>query len=125
VQGATRRTYEIREAMVGPSDKSVESLDLVLSALDTAAPEREEFDGLRERLREALTLFRESARRGRAGQRELNELGETLMDLARTVQADAHYQGEIRVLEERMRVVAESGRELLDRLIVRGESVTG
>ncbi|NIR42565.1 MAG: methyl-accepting chemotaxis protein [Gemmatimonadetes bacterium] len=121
VQGATRQTYEIREALIAPSDESVESLDLVLSALETATPEGEEFDELRGKLREVLTLYRESAERTRAGQKQLDGLGESLMDLARAVQADTHYQGEIRVLEERMRVIAESGRDLLDRLMTREE----
>lgn len=52
-----------------------------------------------------------------------DELGETLMDLARDIQADTHYQGEIRVLEERMRAVSESGRHLLGRLTVGNENV--
>lgn len=118
VQGATRRTYEIREAVGGLSDEVVESLDLVLAALETAALEREDLAELRGKLRDALVRYRESARRTRGAQRQLDELGESLMDLARAVQADTHYQGEIRVLEERMKVVSESGRQLLGRLTV-------
>jgi methyl-accepting chemotaxis protein len=53
---------------------------------------------------------------------QLDELGETLMDLARDIQADTHYQGEIRVLEERMRAVSESGKQLLGRLTVGSEN---
>ena len=118
VEDATRRTYEIRGAAAGPSDEAARSLDLVLAALDTAALEREDLADLRGKLRDVLVRYRESAERTRGAQRQLDELGESLMDLARAVQADTHYQGEIRVLEERMKVVAESGRQLLGRLTV-------
>ncbi len=124
VQGAKRRTYEIREAVAGLSDETVESLDLVLAALETAAPEREELAELRGKLRDVLVRYRESAGRTRGAQRQLDELGESLVDLARAVQADTHYQGEIRVLEERMKVVSESGRQLLGRLTA-GQGIEG
>jgi hypothetical protein len=118
VQAVTRRTYETREAAAGPSGEAVESLDVVLAALDAATLEREDLVELRGKLRDVLVRYRETAGRTRGSQRQLNELGESLMDLARAVQADTHYQGEIRVLEERMKVVSESGRQLLGRLTV-------
>ena len=125
MQGATRRAFEIREAAAGPSDEAARSLDLVLAALDTAALEREDLADLRGKLRDVLVRYRESAERTRGAQRQLDELGESLMDLARAVQADTHYQGELRVLEERMKVVAESGRQLLGRLTVGQEGDSG
>ena len=90
----------------------------MLAALDTAALEREDLDDLRGKLRDVLMRYRESAGRTRGALGQLDELGESLMDLARAVQADTHYQGEIRLLEERMKVVSESGRQLLGRLTV-------
>ncbi len=124
VQGAMRRTYEARGAVAGLSDEVVDSLDLVLAALDTAALEREELADLSEKLRDVLVRYRESAERTRGALRQLDELGESLTELARAVQADTHYQGEIRVLEERMKVVSESGRQLLGRLTV-GQGTEG
>jgi methyl-accepting chemotaxis protein len=87
----------------------------------------EQLEALRARAQSAIRQAYEIRHSERVGQARhalarLNELGETLMELARDIQADTHYQGEIRVLEERMRAVSESGRQLLDRLTVGSEN---
>jgi hypothetical protein len=47
---------------------------------------------------------------------QLSELTELLSRLSQEVAGDSHYRGEIRLLEERMQSVAESGQTLLARL---------
>jgi methyl-accepting chemotaxis protein len=61
--------------------------------------------------------IRESPRLTRASRQQLEELAECLRDLERAVQDDTHYQGEIRLLEQRMTSVSESGRQLLGRFV--------
>jgi HAMP domain-containing protein len=46
----------------------------------------------------------------------LERLGTKLVDMSRVIQEDGYYLSEIRVLEERMRAVAEGGRSLLERI---------
>ncbi|RMH12942.1 MAG: methyl-accepting chemotaxis protein [Gemmatimonadetes bacterium] len=64
------------------------------------------------RLHDALSAGLERA----TVEAELRSLTEALVQVSRAVGDDAHYVGEILVLEERLRAVAESGQRLLDRL---------
>ena len=68
-----------------------------------------ELQGLLSRLREA------AAGQLEAGQ-HLESLTEVLSSLSHELADDSHYRGEIRLLEERMQSVAESGQTLLARL---------
>jgi hypothetical protein len=117
-QSAIRLAYEFRESAAGLSDQAVDSLDVVLAALEAAAVGRDELAAVGDKLRDLLAGYRKSAGQRRAALQQVDALGESLLSLAQEVQADTHYQGAIRALEERMRVVAESGRQLLDRLKV-------
>jgi hypothetical protein len=67
-------------------------------------------------LRQVLERFRALAQRSERAAGQTQELQETLRDLSRHLRDDTHYQGEIMVLEERMRVVSETGTSLLRRL---------
>lgn len=53
--------------------------------------------------------------------RQVEALGEILVELSRELSDDSHYISEILLLEERMKAVAESGQRLLDQVTV-GES---
>ncbi len=80
---------------------------------------------VQERTQKALRLVVEIQQQT-TGQdaRRVVELGQLLTDLTRDAQDDLHYMGEMRVLEERMRVVSESGRTLLQRLSGVGTSTS-
>jgi hypothetical protein len=121
-RNALRKVFEIQGEIAGPWEQAVESLDLALSALaDRSAVSEgpavnEGPADLQGRLTEVLDRFRESATGRYEAAHRMEELGQTLGDLSRDVADDTHYMGEILVLEERMRVVAESGQNLLGRL---------
>jgi hypothetical protein len=121
VQGMSARALEqavtMRPLVAGPSAEALEAVEMVLAAL-------EDQDGgaggltspVAARLRQFLERFRALAERGEQAASQTQLLQETLSDLARHLRDDTHYQGEIMVLEERMRVVSETGATLLRRL---------
>jgi hypothetical protein len=113
---AMRRTFEIQGEIAGPWQQAVDSLDLALAALAKSPEAAPESEGLSRRLAEVLAQFRESAAGRYEAAHRLEKLGEVLGSLSGDVADDTHYMGEIQVLEERMRVVAETGQGLLARL---------
>jgi HAMP domain-containing protein len=115
-QAALKQAVEIQHGASGPSAEAIESLDLVLTALSEHGRDGPLSPALRRRLQEALQRFRESAGNTKEALSRLEDLSQMLTDLARGVQDDSHYLGEILLLEERMRVVSETGQVLLDRL---------
>jgi hypothetical protein len=115
-RNALRKVFEIQGEIAGPWEQAIESLDLALLALADRSAVSDGPPDLRGRLTEVLGQFRESAAGRYEAAHRMEELGETLGDLSRDVADDTHYMGEILILEERMRVVAESGQSLLGRL---------
>ena len=103
--------------VAGPSAEALEAVELVLEAMeDQTGIVDMSTSPVTERLRQALERFRALAKRGEQAGARTQELQATLADLARCLRDDTHYQGEIMVLEERMRVVSETGTTLLQRL---------
>jgi len=114
-QDAMRRAYEIRQEIAGPWSEVVEALDLVIGRAD-GGPQTDESVVVDPGLRELLSRLRAAAAvQVEAGQ-HLESLTELLSTLSHEVADDSHYRGEIRLLEERMQSVAESGQTLLARL---------
>ena len=101
-------------------DQRNEFCYLVLSTLEWISQEGDVPDELQEKARNVVSRFRDSASTTRKSLDQLEELTSLLGDLDRVVQDDAHYMGEMLLLEERMRVVSQSGQVLLARL--KGES---
>jgi len=114
-RNAMRRAYEIRQEIAGPWSEAVEALDLVIAhragdlRTDGSVVVDPELQDLLRRLRAA------AAGQLEAGQ-HLESLTEVLSSLSHELADDSHYRGEIRLLEERMQSVAESGQTLLARL---------
>ena len=114
-RNAMRRAYEIRQEIAGPWSEAVEALDLVIGhraggpRTDGSVVVDPELQDLLSRLRAAAAVQLE------AGQ-HLESLTELLSSLSHEVTDDSHYRGEIRLLEERMQSVAESGQTILARL---------
>jgi hypothetical protein len=71
---------------------------------------------VRDRLADTLAAFRNSAVTAQASSSRFKELGISLTDLRDELKDDSHYLGEIMVLEERMKIVADSGKSLLAKL---------
>jgi methyl-accepting chemotaxis protein len=122
-QVAIQRTVKIQQGVVGRSDNTIESLDVILASL------RETGHGhlaepVRERLASLIERFRDSALTTRESIDQLGGLQQALADLAHELRNDTHYMGEILVLEERMKVVSEAGQMLLNRLKGTGEFAT-
>jgi len=114
LQGTSARALEqvvtLHPLVAGPSAEALEAVELVLEALeDSSSP-------VAGGLRRVLERFRVLAERGEQAGVQTRELQSTLTDLARYLRDDTHFQGEIMVLEERMRVVSDTGTTLLRRL---------
>ncbi len=115
-RSALQHTARIQREATEPSREAIESLDLVLSTLERISQAGDVPDQLQEKARNVVSRFRDSASRTRESLDQLEELTSLLGDLDRVVQDDAHYMGELLLLEERMRVVSQSGQVLLARL---------
>ena len=114
-QDAMRRAYEIRQEIAGPWSEAVEALDLVIGRA-AGSPRPDGSVVVDPELRDLLRRLRGAAAvQVEAGQ-HLESLTELLSTLSHEVADDSHYRGEIRLLEERMQSVAESGQTLLARL---------
>ncbi len=124
---AMRRAYEIGQKIAGPWGEAVSALDLVIGD-HAGSPggdgggkldESDESDESREldpRMQEVLRSLRSAAAVQLEAAEQLSALTELLSRLSQEVAGDSHYRGEIRLLEERMQSVAESGQTLLARL---------
>ena len=124
---AMRRAYEIGQKIAGPWGEAVNALDLVIGD-HAGSPggdgggkldESDESDESREldpRMQEVLRSLRSAAAVQLEAAEQLSALTELLSRLSQEVAGDSHYRGEIRLLEERMQSVAESGQTLLARL---------
>ena len=111
-RAAIKQAMDIRAEAAGPAEDAVQSLDLVLSSLsDMPLP-----GAFKQRLGDVVQRFRTSATQVRSSLDRVGELEHALVDLAHELRDDSHYLGEIVLLEERMRVVSESGQVLLGRL---------
>jgi hypothetical protein len=115
-QAALKHAVEIRHGAPGPAPEAIESLDLVLAALQEFGGEGPLPPALHQRLQETLQRFRVSTGRANDSLNRMDDLSQLLGELARGIQDDSHYLGEILMLEERMRVVSETGQALLKRL---------
>ncbi len=115
-RSALQHTARIQREATEPSHEAIESLDLVLSTLERISQEGDVPDEVQEKARNVVSRFRNSASTTRKSLDQLEELTSLLGDLDRVVQHDAHYMGEMLLLEERMRVVSQSGQVLLARL---------
>jgi methyl-accepting chemotaxis protein len=124
---AMRRAYEIGQKIAGPWSEAVGALDLVIadragspctdgsdeSSGSDESDGRGDFDP---RMQDVLRSLRAAAAVQLEAAEQLSELTELLSRLSQEVAGDSHYRGEIRLLEERMQSVAESGQTLLARL---------
>jgi hypothetical protein len=124
---AMRRAYEIGQKIAGPWGEAVSALDLVIvdRAGSPGTDGSDESDGSGEldgsgepdpRMRDVLRSLRAAAAIQLEAAEQLSALTELLSRLSQEVAGDSHYRGEIRLLEERMQSVAESGQTLLARL---------
>ncbi len=118
---AMRRAYEIGQKIAGPWGEAVSALDLVIAdrAGSPGTDGSDESDGSGEldpRMQDVLRSLRSAASVQLEAEEQLSELTELLSRLSQEVAGDSHYRGEIRLLEERMQSVAESGQTLLARL---------
>jgi len=120
LQGETARALEqvvsLHPLVAGPSAEALEAVELVLAALEEERGTKRSTSAVAGPLRQVVERFRELAGRGEQAGDQTQVLQETLSDLARHLRDDTHYQGEIMVLEERMRMVSETGTALLRRL---------
>jgi NAD(P)H-dependent flavin oxidoreductase YrpB (nitropropane dioxygenase family) len=121
LQGGTARALEqvvtLHPLVAGPSAEALEAVELVLAALEAQNRGVAGSTGaVAGRLRQVLGRFRELAGRSEQAAAQIQVLQGTLSDLARHLRDDTHYQAEVMVLEERMRVVSETGSALLQRL---------
>ncbi|MFQ6045755.1 MAG: HAMP domain-containing protein [Gemmatimonadales bacterium] len=121
LQGESTKAREqaaaLHQLVAGPSTEALEAVELVLAALEDQAAKGGLPEGpVTTRLRGVLERFRALARRGEEATVRTQALQETLSGLSRRLRDDTHYQGEIMVLEEHMRVVSETGTALLRRL---------
>ena len=114
-QDAMRRAYEIRQEIAGPWSEAVEALDLVIGSRAGRA-QTNESDVVDPGLQDLLRRLRASAAVQLEAGQHLGSLTELLSRLSHEVTDDSHYRGEIRLLEERMQSIAESGQTLLARL---------
>jgi hypothetical protein len=118
---AMRRAYEIGQKIAGPWGEAVSALDLVIgdragSPGTDGSEESDESGESDPRMRDVLRSLRSAAAVQLEAADQLSELTELLSRLSQEVAGDSHYRGEIRLLEERMQSVAESGQTLLARL---------
>jgi methyl-accepting chemotaxis protein len=118
---AMRRAYDIRQEVAGPWSEVAEALDLAIGD-ETGEPGPDRGD-LSPRLLDVLRTLRASAAVQLEAAQDLESLTATLSRLSDELADDSHYRGEIRLLEERMRSVAESGQTLVARL--RGPGTDG
>ena len=116
VRIAARQAVELNEQFEGPSEQTIRSLDLILSAINNMVDVRPMPTEVRDRLADTLAAFRNSAVTAQASSLRFKELGISLTDLRDELKDDSHYLGEIMVLEERMKIVADSGKSLLAKL---------
>ena len=116
VHTAMTDTVSIQLDMAGPTDDAIQSLDLALTALDNQGNGRGISAELSQRLREVITRLKESAHITQSSTQRMGDLRGTLWSLTKELKDDSHYVGEILLLEERMKVVSESGQVLLKRL---------
>ena len=121
LQGESAKALEQAAALhplvVGPSTEALEAVELVLAALEERATGGDRStSAVAQRLRQVVEGFRALAERGAKAGARTQELQGTLRELVRHLRDDTHYQREIMVLEERMRVVSETGSALLRRL---------
>ena len=124
---AMRRAYEIGQKIAGPWGEAVSALDLVIGD-HAGSPggdgggkldESDESDESGEpdpRMQDVLRSLRAAAAVQLEAAEQLSALTELLSRLSQEVAGDSQYRGEIRLLEERMQSVAESGQTLLARL---------
>jgi hypothetical protein len=110
-----RRAYEIGQKISGPWSEAVGALDLVI-ADRAGSPGGDGSPELDPRMQDVLRNLRAAAAVQLEAAEQLSELTELLSRLSQAVAGDSHYRGEIRLLEERMQSVAESGQTLLARL---------
>ncbi len=117
---ALAETVGLERLFSGPTEETLAALELVLTTLQDHPNVLA--DARVEALRGLVTRLRGQVLRARQGSTRVRALEEVLHRLSRELRDDTHYQREIVVLEERMRVVSESGRALLRRLgLVSGE----
>ena len=110
-----RRAYEIGQKIAGPWGETVSALDLVIAGR-VGSPGGDGSPELDPRMQDVLRSLRQAAAVQLEAADQLSELTELLSRLSQEVAGDSHYRGEIRLLEERMQSVAESGQTLLARL---------
>jgi hypothetical protein len=114
-RNAMRRAYEIRQEIAGPWSEAVEALDLVIGRR-AGGPRTDGTVVVDPELQDLLSRLRAAAAGQLEAGRHLESLTEVLSSLSHELADDSHYRGEIRLLEERMQSVAESGQTLLARL---------
>lgn len=92
------------------------AIEAMLSTLDILGTDPRIPEEVCKKLREIFGLLQ--ARKGQVEdfRRRSARSGDALMNLSREVHGFTHFLGEMDVLEEKMRIVAESGQTLLDRL---------
>ncbi len=113
---ALEQAVALQPLVTGPSAEALEAAELVLAALEDQGRAAATTSRVTTRLRALVERYRTLANQGAEAGARTRELQATLTTLVRHLRDDSHYQGEIMVLEERMRAVSETGTTLLQRL---------
>jgi len=113
---ALGRVVEMEQTATTLSGETLEGLETLLSTLEELSDGGPVTTEVRDRLRAVTGRFRESSGAVREQMARLPELREVLVALAREVQDDSHYIGQVRMLGERLEAVARSGATMLERM---------
>lgn len=116
VQGAIKHSFDGQKKNPALFQGDAGAIDSIVSTLDTLSRDRGVSEEAGEKMREISGHLQATIRQAEDISHRFGQSGEVLLGLSGEVHGFTHFLGEMAVLEEKMQVVAESGRVLLNRL---------
>jgi len=115
-QQAIKLAFDERQENPVFTEDTIVDIKTILSALDGLSRDNIISEKVEGRTRYVLNNFKEATTQLQDTFRRFDHVGHMLIDLSNDIYGLTHFKHEIEILEEKMRVIAESGQILINRL---------